>query len=87
MVPEFSEAAFALEPGAYTKDPVQSQFGWHVILLEDKRTADAPSFEQVQEQLTAELTRELIQTRLEELRGAAEVERFGPTGQPLPKAE
>lgn len=87
MVPEFSQAAFALEPGAYTTDPVQSQFGWHVILLEDKRTADAPSFEQVQEQLTADLTRELIQARLTELRGAADVQRFGPTGQPLPAAE
>ncbi|MEQ8587253.1 MAG: peptidylprolyl isomerase [Thalassobaculaceae bacterium] len=87
MVPEFSEAAFALEPGAYTVDPVQSQFGWHVILLEEKRTADAPSFEQVQEQLTADLTRELIQSRLTELRDAADVQRFGPTGQPLPKSE
>ena len=87
MVPEFSEAAFALEPGSYTKEPVQSQFGWHVILLEEKRTADAPSFEQVHDQLTAEMTRELIQTRLETLRSDAKVERFGPTGQPLPKPE
>lgn len=84
MVPEFSAAAFALEPGAYTTDPVQSQFGWHVILLEEKRTADAPSFEQMQEQLAADMTRELIQERLTALRGASEIERFGPTGQPLP---
>ena len=87
MVPEFSEAAFALEPGTYTEKPVQSQFGWHVILLEEKRTADAPSFEQVHDQLTAEMTRELIQARLEKLRSEAKVERFGPTGQPLPKPE
>lgn len=87
MVPEFSAAAFALEPGTYTKEPVKSQFGWHVILLEEKRTADAPSFEQVHDQLTADMTRELIQARLEKLRGEAKVERFGPTGKPLPKAE
>lgn len=87
MVPEFSAAAFALEPGTYTKEPVKSQFGWHVILLEEKRTANAPSFEQVHDQLTAEMTRELIQARLEKLRGEAKVERFGPTGKPLPKAE
>lgn len=87
MVPEFSSAAFALEPGTYTKEPVKSQFGWHVILLEEKRTADAPSFEEMHDQLTAEMTRELIQTRLEKLRGEAKIERFGPTGQPLNPAQ
>lgn len=87
MVPEFSAAAFALEPGTYTADPVRSDFGWHVILLEEKRVADAPPFEQMQEQLAAEMTRELIQQRLTDLRGAAEIERFGPTGQPLPAPE
>lgn len=87
MVPEFSDAAYALEPGTYTKDPVKSQFGWHVILLEDKRVADAPTFEQMHDQLTAEMTRDLIQARLEKLRGETEVERFGPTGNPLPKPE
>ena len=87
MVPEFSAAAFALEPGTYTKEPVKSQFGWHVILLEEKRTADAPSFEQMHDQLTAEMTRELIQARLEKLRGDAKIERFGPTGKPLTPAE
>ncbi|WPZ36087.1 peptidylprolyl isomerase [Thalassobaculum sp. OXR-137] len=87
MVPEFSEAAFALEAGTYTKTPVKSQFGWHVILVEEKRTADAPSFEQVRDQLTAEMTRDLIQERLTNLRGAAKIERFGPTGKPLPAAQ
>lgn len=87
MVPEFSSAAFALEPGAYTTEPVKSQFGWHVILLEEKRTSDAPSFEQMHDQLTADMTRELIQTRLETLRGDATIERFGPTGKPLVPAE
>jgi len=87
MVPEFSAAAFSLEPGAFSADPVQTQFGWHVILLEDKRAADAPPLEQMQEQLAADMTRELIQQRLEDLRGAAAIERFGPTGQPLPAAE
>ena len=41
MVPEFEKAAFALEVGAYTKEPVQTQFGWHVIKVEDKRAAAA----------------------------------------------
>jgi peptidyl-prolyl cis-trans isomerase C len=51
MVPEFEEAAFALEKGAYTKTPVKSQFGFHVILLEDKREAAPPALEAVEPQV------------------------------------
>jgi len=51
MVPEFEEAAFALQKGAYTKTPVKSQFGFHVIKLEDKRIAPPPAFDQVQDQV------------------------------------
>ncbi|NQW09085.1 MAG: peptidylprolyl isomerase [Alphaproteobacteria bacterium] len=84
MVPEFSEAAFALEPGTYSKAPVKSQFGWHVILLEETRNAGAPPYEQVQEQLATEMTRELIGERLAALRAEATIERFTPTGEPMP---
>jgi peptidyl-prolyl cis-trans isomerase C len=51
MVPEFEEAAFKLEKGAYTKEPVKSQFGFHVIKLEDKRVAPPPAYEQVEAQV------------------------------------
>jgi peptidyl-prolyl cis-trans isomerase C len=51
MVPEFEAAAFALEKGQYTKTPVKSQFGFHVIKLEDKRTAAPPPLEQVNTQV------------------------------------
>lgn len=84
MVPEFSAAAFALEPGTYTKEPVKSQFGWHVIRLEEKRTAEAQSFEEMREQLASEMTRELLTAKLEELRSGTEVERFSPDGKPIP---
>lgn len=84
MVPEFSAAAFALEPGSYSKEPVKSQFGWHVILLEEKRTPQAPPFEQMQEQLASDMTRELITARLKELRAGVTVERFAPDGSPMP---
>lgn len=51
MVPEFEAAAFALEKGAYTKTPVQTQFGFHVIKLEDKRIAPPPAFDLVEQQV------------------------------------
>ncbi|TDK34590.1 peptidylprolyl isomerase [Rhizobium deserti] len=51
MVPEFEEAAFALDKGAYTKTPVKTQFGFHVIEVEEKRDAPPPPFEQVQDQV------------------------------------
>lgn len=84
MVPEFSQAAFQLKPGSYSKQPVKSQFGWHVILLVEKRTAEPPPFEQMRDQLASEMTRELINKKLEALRGAAKVERFAPDGTPMP---
>lgn len=51
MVPEFEEAAFALETGSYSKTPVQSQFGFHVIKVEDKRVAPPPSYDEVAQQV------------------------------------
>ncbi len=74
MVPAFAEAAFALEPGSYTKDPVQTEFGWHVILVEDKRTKAPPSFEQLEPQLKQELQGAAVESHLTELRSGAEIE-------------
>ncbi|MBC7312436.1 MAG: peptidylprolyl isomerase [Rhizobium sp.] len=51
MVPEFEEAAFAMEKGTYTKTPVKTQFGFHVIKLEDKRDAAPPAYETVAQQV------------------------------------
>ncbi len=74
MVPEFSAAAQTLEPGQYTKDPVQTQFGWHVIKLEDRRESAPPSFADMEPQLRQEMTRENVETVLSELREDADVE-------------
>ena len=54
MVPEFEAAAFSLEPGAVS-DPVQSQFGWHIIKVEEKRMSSPPPMEQVAQQLTQQV--------------------------------
>ena len=79
MVPEFEEAAFALEVGKYTEEPVQTQFGWHVIKVEDKRAAQPPAFAQVEGQIRSVLVRERYFELLTELRGQADVEITDPT--------
>ncbi len=81
MVPEFSEAAFALQKGAYSKEPVQTQFGWHVILVEDRRTGTPPSLEELDPKLREEMTRDNINTLIEELRADATIEMMVPEPQ------
>lgn len=74
MVPEFEEAAFALEPGEFTKEPVKSQFGYHVIKVDDRRQQQPPAFEQVQNQIKSMLLREKYIEKLGAMREDAEVE-------------
>ena len=74
MVPEFSQAAAALEPGSYTKEPIKTQFGWHVIKLEDRRTAAPPPLEEIEQQLREQVAREILETVLNGLRDGAEIE-------------
>jgi peptidyl-prolyl cis-trans isomerase C len=78
MVPEFETAAFALEPGSYTKEPVQSQFGWHIIKVEDKRAKQPPAFDQVKEQFRSLLLREKYFALVKQLRAAGKVEVTDP---------
>lgn len=74
MVKPFEDAVFELEPGAYTKEPVQTQFGWHVIKMEDKRRQEKPAFEAVAGELRQRLIREQYEARMAELKAATEVE-------------
>ncbi len=87
MVPEFSTAAFALKnKGDYTHTPVKSQFGYHIILLEDKRTAPPPAFDEVKEQIKQDMAQELIVAKMAELRKGAKVEEFNQDGTPAKPA-
>lgn len=79
MVPEFEAAAKALDVGAYTSEPVQTQFGFHVILVEDRRPTQPPAFEQVQDQIRSVLLREKYFALMEGLRGGAEIDITDPT--------
>lgn len=76
MVPEFEAAVIALEVGEISA-PVQTQFGWHVVTMNDTRLRDVPPLEQVADQLRPQLEREAVQARLDELTAAATVERPG----------
>lgn len=73
MVPPFSEAVASMEPGTYTEEPVQTQFGWHVIRLEETRAVSAPPLDQVRQQLVALIAQERIEARVEELRKTADI--------------
>lgn len=78
MVPEFEEAAFALDVGSYTEEPIQTQFGWHVIKLEDKRQVQPPSFAEVEGQIRTVLLRERYLDLLGTLREQAELDITDP---------
>jgi peptidyl-prolyl cis-trans isomerase C len=78
MVPEFEQAVFALDVGQHSKEPVQTQFGFHVIKVTDKRPQQPPAFEQVRTQIRSLMLREKYFEEAAALRGAAEVEITDP---------
>ncbi|TAN70786.1 MAG: peptidylprolyl isomerase [Methylobacter sp.] len=87
MVAPFSEAVAALEKGKYSKEPVKTQFGFHVILKEDSRPITPPPLEAVKEQLAPFLQRKKVQGMIETLRKQAKVEILIPLTDEQPKAE
>ncbi|GMB83756.1 peptidylprolyl isomerase [Shinella zoogloeoides] len=74
MVPEFEAAAFALEKGAYSKEPVKTQFGYHVIKVEDKRKQQPPALDQVEQQVRQLVMRDKYLELLEKAKAAAPVD-------------
>lgn len=80
MVPEFATAAFAMKPGEISSVPVHTQFGWHVIKLEERRTAPPPSFEQTHDELRQKMIQEGVTAVIAKARAEVKLEKFNPDG-------
>lgn len=83
MVPEFAEAAFKLKKGEIS-DPVKSEFGWHIIKVEDRRPIKVPSYDEVKEQLKDEVAKKSVQKYVEGLLKKADIKYYGPDGKEKP---
>lgn len=83
MVKPFADAAFALKNGEYTKTPVKTDFGYHVIKVEDKRKSPAPTLERTRGQIEAQLSEEMANVYVESLRKDQKIEKFNLNGSPM----
>jgi len=80
-VPEFADAAFKLKPGEVTQTPVKTQFGWHVIKVEDHRVGP-PAFEEAEPMLRKEMAQAEVQKVIDDLTKGAQIKRFNVDGSP-----
>ena len=83
MVKPFAEAAFGMKVGDLSEKPVKTDFGYHVIKLEDRRKSSPPPMEDVKEQLTNQVGQELVAQMVKDMQTKAKIERFDLNGQPL----
>ena len=74
FVPPFANALFSLKKGQYTKEPVKSEFGWHIIKLDDVRDLKMPSFEELEPQIQQRLQQQAVQKLIADLRSKAKIE-------------
>jgi peptidyl-prolyl cis-trans isomerase C len=80
MVPEFANAAFAMKPGEISAVPVKTQFGWHVIKLEERRTVPPPTFEAARDEMRQKIIQEAVAEVIAHARQGVSIELFNPDG-------
>ncbi|HSV29539.1 MAG TPA: peptidylprolyl isomerase [Candidatus Omnitrophota bacterium] len=87
MVPQFAEAAFAMKPGEISAKPVKTQFGWHVIKVEDKRMSTPPTFDQAKPALRDQVADQTAERIVTDIRSKAAVKKFNADGSPMAEGE
>jgi peptidyl-prolyl cis-trans isomerase C len=87
MVPEFEAEAFALKPGETSAKPVKTQFGYHILKVEERRTQPVPTLDQVREQVIQMVERDKYQEALAKMRGEAKIEILTPPAAPAAPAQ
>ena len=86
MVPEFQNAAFAMKDGEISTSPVKTQFGWHIIKVEERRKSEPPSFDQMAAELRRDMNQKAYQSIIDEQRKKAKIEMTAPAaGAPATK--
>ncbi|MEE6206665.1 MAG: peptidyl-prolyl cis-trans isomerase [Alphaproteobacteria bacterium] len=87
MVPEFSKAAFAMEKNTYSKEPVKTEFGYHIILVEDTRDSQPLPFEALEEQIKGRMARQAVEEIVNGLNKDAQIEKFDLNGKKIEAAK
>ena len=83
MVPEFAAAAFALKAGQWTQVPVKTQFGWHVIKVDEVRVAPPPPFDQARDEIRQQIIQAGVRQALDKARVGLTVQKFNMDGSPM----
>jgi peptidyl-prolyl cis-trans isomerase C len=87
MVPAFAEAAFLIPVGKVGQEPVKTQFGYHVVKVEDERVREKPTFDEIRPQLEQQLRQQAIRQEIQSLRDATDVTLLDIEGNPVVNAQ